>query len=86
MSAPGVTNRAELTLADLKPGESGRVTGFTEDGDVPSRVLEMGVLPGTDVTVVRLAPLGDPIDVHVRGYHLSLRADEARLVRVIRTA
>jgi Fe2+ transport system protein FeoA len=45
--------------------------------------MEMGLVPGTSVTVVRLAPLGDPIDVSVRGYHLSLRKSEARGVWLI---
>lgn len=69
------------TLADLKPGSKAVVTGFVE-ADVPGRLLEMGLLPGTPVEVVRLAPLGDPLDVRVRGYHLSLRRHEARLVAV----
>ena len=72
-----------LTLADLAPGERATVTGFATDHP-PARVLEMGVLPGTAVEVVRLAPLGDPIDVRVRGYHLSLRVDEARGILVER--
>ena len=69
------------TLADLKPGTRAVVTGFAT-GDVPGRLLEMGLLPGTPVEVVRAAPLGDPLDVRVRGYHLSLRCHEARLVAV----
>ncbi len=70
-----------MTLADLKPGTRAVVTGFAA-GEVPGRLLEMGVLPGTIVEMVRLAPLGDPMDVRVRGYHLSLRRHEARLVEV----
>ncbi len=69
------------TLADLRPGTRAVVEGFA-GGDVPARLLEMGILPGTLVEVVRRAPLGDPIDVRVRGYHLSVRQHEARLVRV----
>lgn len=68
------------TLADLSPGDTATVTGYAPD--VPPRVLELGVLPGTTVTLVRRAPLGDPLDLLVRGYHLSLRASEARLVEV----
>lgn len=69
------------TLADLGPGTKALVIGFVDE-TVPGRLLEMGLLPGTPVEVVRLAPLGDPMDVRVRGYHLSLRRHEARLVLV----
>jgi len=68
-------------LGDLKPGEHGTVTGYTTD-DPPSRLLEMGLIPGTLVEVVRVAPLGDPIDFRVRGFHLSLRKAEAAHVLV----
>jgi Fe2+ transport system protein FeoA len=52
------------------------------DPALQQRLLEMGVLPGTEVTVVRFAPLGDPIEVKVLGYSLSLRRSEAALVQV----
>ena len=70
-----------MTLDDLRPGQQGTVTGFVTD-DPPSRILEMGLLPGTVVKVVRQAPLGDPIDLKVRGYHLSIRRNEARQISV----
>lgn len=69
-----------MTLRDLKPGERGTITGWSQDA--PGRLLEMGMLPGAVVEVVRLAPLGDPIDLKVRGYHLSIRKHEADMVRV----
>ena len=69
------------TLRDLKPGEQGTISGFTTD-DPPGRLLEMGLLPGTKVEIVRLAPFGDPIDLKVRGYHLSIRRHEADLIQV----
>ena len=72
-----------MTLGELKPGERGRVTGFASENP-PGRVLEMGVLPGTVVEVVRFAPLGDPIDLKVRGYHLSIRRAEALTIEVER--
>ena len=65
-----------MTLKDLRPGESGTVTGYSGQ-DAPVRLMEMGLTPGTEVTVVRLAPLGDPMDLRVRGYHLSIRKREA---------
>ncbi|HMB93474.1 MAG TPA: FeoA family protein [Rhodothermales bacterium] len=72
-----------LTLRDLKPGERGTVTGYADD-DPPGRLLEMGLLPGTPVEVVRRAPLGDPIDLKVRGFHLSIRQHEAQRIQVER--
>ena len=74
-----------MTLKDLRPGESGQVSGFNGQG-TPSRLMEMGLLPGTTVEVVRLAPLGDPMDLKVRGYHLSIRKAEAALIRVTKNA
>jgi ferrous iron transport protein A len=71
------------TLRDLRPGEQGRVTGYVTDR-LPSRILEMGLLPGTIVELVRLAPLGDPLDLKVRGFHLSIRKHEAELILVER--
>lgn len=72
-----------MTLKELKPGQSGIVTSFVGE-TLPSRLLEMGLLPGTHVEVVRFAPLGDPIDLKVRGYHLSIRKHEAELICVER--
>ncbi len=71
------------TLRDLRPGERGRVTGYVSD-QLPPRLFEMGLLPGTEVELVRLAPLGDPIDLKVRGFHLSIRKHEAELILVER--
>lgn len=73
-----------MTLAELRPGQRGTVEGYTTP-QPPIRLLEMGLLPGTDVEVVRLAPLGDPMDLKVRGYHLSIRGEEARLVIITPT-
>ncbi len=70
-----------MTLDQLKPGERGVVTGWTSP-EPPSRLLELGILQGTELEIVRMAPLGDPIDVRVRGYHLSLRRQEAGLIEV----
>lgn len=70
-----------MTLADLRPGQRAVIEGFA-DATPALRLLEMGLLPGTPVEVVRVAPLGDPMDLRVRGYHLSVRRDEARRVAV----
>jgi len=69
------------TLRDLRPGERGVVIGWT-GGAPPIRLLEMGVLQGTEIEVVRLAPLGDPIEIQLRGYRLSLRKQEAEQIEV----
>lgn len=71
------------TLRELKPGERGTITGYADE-DPPGRLLEMGLLPGTTVEVVRRAPLGDPIDLKVRGFHLSIRDHEAERIHVDR--
>ena len=67
----------ETTLNELQPRQKGKVVKIAIDGPARKRIAEMGMLPGALVEVVRVAPLGDPIDVKVRGYHLSLRKAEA---------
>jgi Fe2+ transport system protein FeoA len=69
------------TLKDLEPGERGVVIGWAGSAP-PIRLMEMGVLEGTEIEVVRLAPLGDPIQVKLRGYHLSLRKQEAEQIEI----
>jgi ferrous iron transport protein A len=72
----------ELTLSGLAPGETARVVRV--EGAARQRLQEMGLIRGTVVQFVRAAPLGDPIEVRVRGYHLSLRRQEAEAVVVER--
>ncbi len=74
-----------LRLADLAVGDRGRVLGF-EAGqrDYRQRLLAMGLTPGTELTVARLAPLGDPVEIRVRGTAVSLRKQEAAILRVER--
>ncbi len=69
-------------LSELKPKERGTIVKVGGDGPVHRRILDMGVVPGTEVEVVKVAPLGDPVDLLIRGYHLSLRKDEAREILV----
>ena len=69
-------------LCDLPVGSKGVVLGFDVASSQRIRLLEMGLTEGTEFQIVRLAPLGDPIDVKVRGYHLSLRRKEAGGIRV----
>ncbi|MBC7406802.1 MAG: ferrous iron transport protein A [Arcicella sp.] len=67
------------TIADLKIGERGIVVNFIDEG-LSLKLLEMGCLPGTQVTMTHIAPFGDPIAVKVSGYILSMRKEEAATV------
>lgn len=71
-----------MTLRDLKPGQSGVVASIGEKGPLRRRIMDMGITPGTTVMVVKVAPLGDPVEVRVRGYELSLRKDEAKQIEL----
>jgi Fe2+ transport system protein A len=66
-----------MTLRDLKPGQEGIVDSIGVSGPLKRRIMDMGVTPGIAIKVIKVAPLGDPIEVNVRGYELSLRKDEA---------
>lgn len=72
----------EVLLSDLDIGQKGEVLDFVDDSDDSQRIEEMGLTPGQEIEVVRFAPMGDPIEIKVSGYMLSLRKDEAELVRV----
>ena len=67
---------------ELAPGERGRIAAVDGEVEMMQRLLEMGLTPGTELELVRVAPLGDPIEVRVRGYLLSIRKENAALVRV----
>jgi len=69
-------------LSELKPGDKGRVVKIGGSGPVHRRILDMGVVPGVEINVERVAPLGDPVDFKLLGYHLSLRKEEAQHVHV----
>jgi Fe2+ transport system protein FeoA len=70
-----------MKLSELSPGDTGVVSEFPHAEAAFIRLREMGLLTGTRVTLVRIAPLGDPIEIKVRGYSLSLRkADAARIL------
>lgn len=71
-----------MTLNELKPGESCTVTSIGEKGPMRRRIMDMGVTPGTEIKIVKIAPLGDPIEINIRGYELSLRKDEACRIEV----
>lgn len=70
------------TLRDSRPGETVCVISFLGTGAVRRRLMDMGITKGTKIFVRKMAPLGDPIEVTVRGYELSLRKDEAAHIEV----
>jgi ferrous iron transport protein A len=72
----------ELSLARLPIGAQARVIAVNGNGPVARRLMEMGVVPGAPVRVIKAAPLGDPIEVRVRGYNLALRRTEAQTILV----
>lgn len=67
----------ERQLKDLSPGEQGKVVRVDAVGALKRRLMDMGLTRGTMVTFRKVAPLGDPIEITVRGYELSIRKDEA---------
>jgi Fe2+ transport system protein FeoA len=68
------------TLDQFKIGETGRITQVTGEGRLRRRLFDMGVTPGATVYLRKKAPLGDPLEVTIRGYELTLRKSEAELV------
>lgn len=71
-----------IVLSQLTAGQQAVIADFVEENDTCARLEEMGVTPGEKIEVVRYAPLGDPIEIKVRGYLLSLRKEEAELIKV----
>ncbi|HKR01550.1 MAG TPA: ferrous iron transport protein A [Pyrinomonadaceae bacterium] len=79
---PVLETADELSLANLPVGMRARVISVKGNGTIARRLMEMGVVPGAPVRVIKAAPLGDPIEVRVRGYHLALRRTEAQTIIV----
>ena len=75
-----------VKLSELLIGEAGEIVKVGAVGEIKKRLLEMGVVPGARVEVERVAPLGDPIEVMLMGYHLSLRESEAAEISVKKVA
>src|SRR5215211_9250167 len=74
---------AAVSLDALEAGRHARVTAVSGSGALARRLMEMGVVPGAPVRVIKAAPLGDPLEVRVRDYHLALRRSEAQTVSVV---
>jgi len=71
-----------MTLDELKPGQSAVITDINEDSPIAQRLMAMGLLDGTPVSMSRKALGGDPLEIEVMGYALSLRKDEARRISI----
>ncbi|MCI8613904.1 ferrous iron transport protein A [Parablautia intestinalis] len=70
------------TLKEISCGETVKVTKLTGEGPVRRRIMDMGITKGVEVFVRKVAPLGDPVEVTVRGYELSLRKADAEMIQV----
>ena len=71
-----------VLLSELSAGQEARIHDFIEENDTCARLEEMGVTPGESVEIIRYAPMGDPVEIKIRGYSLSLRKEEADLIQV----
>lgn len=70
------------TLRDARPGDTVRVKKIRGEGALRRRIMDMGITPGTEIYLRKLAPLGDPLEVTVRGYELSLRKQDAEIIEI----
>ena len=70
------------TLRDLKPGQSAVVVKLHGEGALRRRIMDMGITKGTEIYVRKVAPLGDPIEVNVRSYELSLRKEDCAMIEI----
>ena len=74
-----------MTLKDLKPGESGKIIKVGGEGALRQHFLDMGVIPDADVTCVKLAPMGDPMELRLHNYELTLRLADAEKIEIVPT-
>lgn len=73
-----------MTIDDLKIGEEGIITQVGGEGALRLRFLDMGLIPGTKVLLQKIAPMGDPIQIQLRGYELTIRREDARKITIRR--
>ena len=71
-----------MTLSDIKPGATCTVVRWRDQGATRRRIMDMGITKGAQIRVDKVAPLGDPVDLTVRGYHLSLRKEDLNKIEV----
>ncbi len=72
-----------MTLRELGVGKSGVITAVGGEGVLRCRLLDMGLIPKTRVTVQKIAPMGDPMEIRLRGYELTLRLDDAAKIEIL---
>ena len=70
------------TLKDMRPGETATVARLLGEGPVKRRIMDMGITRGTEIFVRKVAPLGDPMELSVRGYELSIRKADAEMIEM----
>lgn len=70
------------TLKDLNVGETAYVAKLTGEGAVRRRIMDMGITKNTELTIIKKAPLGDPLEITVRGYELTIRKSDAQIIEV----
>lgn len=70
------------SLSDLRPGQSGVVVAINTVGALKRRLVDMGITPGVNIFIRKMAPLGDPIEINLRGYELTIRKTEARNIMI----
>lgn len=75
-----------MKLTEFQPGDEGVILMVKGEGRIRRRLFDMGVTPGAKVLMVKKAPLGDPIEIVIRGYNLTLRKDEAEFVEMEKTS
>lgn len=71
-----------MTLNELKVGESAKITYVGGKGNLRNHLLDMGLIPRTVVKIIKVAPMGDPIEIRLRGYELTIRLDDAKEIEV----
>ena len=72
-----------MTLDELSVGHSGVITGVGGEGILRCRLLDMGLIPHTRVSVSKIAPMGDPMEIRLRGYELTLRLEDAAKIEIL---
>lgn len=71
-----------MTLRDLKVGQSAKIVKNKTEGALKQRFMDMGITKGVEVKILKIAPLGDPIEIEIRGYNLSIRKHDAEKIEV----
>lgn len=71
-----------MNLEDLSVGKSAKIVAVHGNGETPRRLMEMGVVPGVEVRLVKSAPFGDPIEIRLLGYNLAIRRNEAASIEI----